>query len=287
MKAIYMTPEISSAMIKQALAQIANKSFIENNKITLDFDSVSEKKKNAIKLNYTLEAWTKQKSLVDAFSSEIGWNGLVRKVGAQQYECYDIVVFPQSVTGGTVRTDQDKYQEWQDELSDEQFNNMRLNAHSHVNMTPTPSGQDLKDQQRLVDTLGADDFYFIFIWNKSEQYTVKFVDMATNAIYEGDEIEITIGGGTWRKDFVKEAKKMIYTPAPTAPIVVNGSGGTLIQKTATGTAAPKTLYNHSRRSYQYQGEDEEDELEDEWENEDGGYYDRYGTYITPQYNQGW
>lgn len=282
MKAIRMTPEISSSMVEKILAQVAKKNFVEDSKITLDFDLISPKKKGAIKFNYTLEAWTKQKALVDAFSSEIGWNGLVRKTGPQSYECYDIVVFPQSVSGATVRTDQQKFQAWQDALSDEQFNNMRMNAHSHVNMPPSPSGQDLSDQQRLVDTLGADDFYFIFIWNKSEQYTVKFVDMAENAIYEQDEIEITIGGGTWRKEFVEAAKKMLYTPAPVAPVVVANSGGAMVQhgnvKTATGASAPKTNYTHSNyRGCQYQGEDEDDEF--------GGYYDRYGTYINPQYNQ--
>jgi len=265
MKAIRMTPENTQDMMNRILAQIQKKNFVEDNKITIRLDSLETKKHGAIKLDYTLEAWTKQKTLIDAFNSEIGWNGLVRKTGPQSYECYDIVVFPQTVTGGTVRTDQSKYEAWQDSLSDEQFNDMRMNAHSHVNMPTTPSGQDLSDQQRLVDTLGSDDFYFIFIWNKSEQYTVKFVDMAANAIYEQDEIEITIGGSTWRKDFVDAAKKMLIDTTPlvaTNPVPI---------VTATGEAVPKTKHDRKNIYCNNQFIDEDDEWDD--------YYDRFGNHV--------
>ena len=60
-------------------------------------------------IRFTTEAWIKQCSLVQHFNTEIAWHGLVRPI-KDGYEIYDILVYPQEVTGGTVETDQQKYQ---------------------------------------------------------------------------------------------------------------------------------------------------------------------------------
>lgn len=70
------------------------------------------KAKDKININFTADAWAKQSRLIDDFTSEVAWHGLMRQLSPTEYEIYDILVYPQQVTGVTVETDQDKYNDW-------------------------------------------------------------------------------------------------------------------------------------------------------------------------------
>lgn len=140
-----------------------------------------------MKIRFTSDAWNKQWALINNFDTEIAWHGLMRPIEGG-YEVYDILVYPQEVTGGTVETDQVKYQTWLMKQPDEVFNNIRYQGHSHVNMMPYASSTDEANQDRLVAQLPPDDFYLFMIWNKRGYYTATLYDHGT--VYIEGQIEL-------------------------------------------------------------------------------------------------
>lgn len=156
-----------------------------------------------ITINFTREAWRKQCSLVQHFNTEVAWHGLVREI-ENGYEIYDIIVYPQVVTGGTVETDQQKYQMWLMQQPDEIFQSIRYQGHSHVNMTPHPSSVDLENQRRMQ--VPDDDFYIFLIWNKSSYYTARVYDHGK--VFNESQVEVTFDD-IIDNDFIKQVESMI------------------------------------------------------------------------------
>ena len=116
-------------------------------------------------VRFSLEAYHKMQALVNYCDKEICWHGLVEKVDDLSYYVYDILVYPQLATAATVEADEEEYVKWLDELEDEEFNAIRMQGHSHVNMTASPSGvdEDYYDVLRRHIT----DYYIYLIMNKS------------------------------------------------------------------------------------------------------------------------
>jgi len=154
-------------------------------------------------IRFTTEAWIKQCSLVQHFNTEIAWHGLVRPI-KDGYEIYDILVYPQEVTGGTVETDQQKYQMWLMQQPDEIFQNIRYQGHSHVNMTPHPSSVDLTNQRRMQ--IPDNDFYIFLIWNKDSYYTARVYDHGK--VFDENQVDVTTEN-TIDNDFIKQVESMI------------------------------------------------------------------------------
>ena len=153
---------------------------------------------------FTKEAWRKQCALIHNFDTEIAWHGLVRQAG-NGYCVYDIVVYPQEVTGGTVNTDQVAYQDWLMSQSDEVFNHIRYQGHSHVNMQPYPSSVDLDNQNRMQ--VPDDDFYLFAIWNKHGFYTMTLYDHGR--VYDHTNIDLRVEDEY--AEFVQQARSMLTT----------------------------------------------------------------------------
>ena len=154
-------------------------------------------------IRFTTEAWRKQCSLVQYFNTEIAWHGLVRPI-KEGYEIYDILVYPQEVTGGTVETDQQKYQMWLMQQPDEIFQHIRYQGHSHVNMTPHPSGVDLDNQRRMQ--IPDNDFYIFLIWNKASYYTARVYDHGK--LLDENQVEV-MTESVIDNDFINQVKPMI------------------------------------------------------------------------------
>lgn len=153
---------------------------------------------------FTKEAWRKQWALINNFQTEIAWHGLVRKA-EDGYYVYDILVYPQEVTGGTVNTDQVAYQNWLMSQPDEIFNHVRYQGHSHVDMQPRPSVIDLDNQKRMQ--VPDDDFYLFMIWNKSGYYTLTLYDHGR--IYNEYQVKLV-----WEDEcaeFIRQARNMLQT----------------------------------------------------------------------------
>ena len=187
---------------------------------TKSFNSDSRK----ATLHFTEIAWMKMKALIREFSTEVAWHGIAYRDEDETKDDYyitDILVYPQKVTGGNVETDQEKYQTWLYSLEDEQFNNVRMQGHSHVNMDTSPSAVDLAHQAKIIGQLEDDMFYIFMIWNKSDSKNIKIYDLRKNVLFEKNattnDVDVVISEEIGIDKFIKEAKEICKPPVTTYP----------------------------------------------------------------------
>lgn len=220
---------------------------------------------------FTSTAWTKIKALVEEFSTEVQWHGLVHRISPTEFEVYDILVPPHEVSAATVTSDQKKYEEWLNALPDEVFNDMLFHGHSHVNMGVTPSGTDDSVRRKFVTGIpvpkneGEDGFYIFMIFNKRGEWSGEVYDLKQNTLYGTSDIEIDVydGDDGWLSEFVAEAKKVAVEPkkAPVTAPKTNGwvwdsKLGVYVQdksKKAKEPETPDTDYSNFYGYYGYGG----------------------------------
>lgn len=170
---------------------------------------------------FTEIAWRKMEALIKEFDKEVAWHGVATRIeneGKNEYLISDIFVYPQEVTGATVNTDQEKYQDWLSNLDDEVFNNLRMQGHSHVNMAVSPSPTDISHQEAILGRVEDDMFYIFMIWNKRGEKNIKIYDLAKNTLFEPSDISVSVLGDINMSDFIKEAKGMVKAKENKTPI---------------------------------------------------------------------
>lgn len=208
-------------------------------------------------LYYTEEAWMKSKLLIAMNDKEIAWHSLAKRGEDQEkheYIIYDVLVYPQEVTGTTVTTDQVRYQTWLYEQPDEVFNNIRAQCHSHVNMGVSPSGVDTSLYERILNQLSDDDFYIFTIGNKKGDLTVIIYDMGKNILFETKDVTTDIiedGSGIF--DFFKTVSEAVVTkPAPKYTYAGAYSYGNYVASKANASSqqSPKVVGNTATPSTQ-------------------------------------
>lgn len=139
------------------------------------------------KIVFTEIAYQKMTALISQCSKEIGWHGVCSRDGLTFY-INDLLMFPQTVTGATVTTDDYAYQAWLEELTDEEINNCRYYGHSHVNMATSPSGTDDNYQNDLMQNIR--DYYIFGIHNKKGEMWWNIYDIENNILYEKADIDV-------------------------------------------------------------------------------------------------
>lgn len=157
-------------------------------------------------------AYLKMLLYVQETNIEIAWHGTVeRNQEHNWYHIKDVFLYPQTIAACTVNTDQEEYQEWLQNIEDDEvFNNIRFQGHSHVNMGTSPSGTDLNMYHNFLQVLPKDDYYIFMIMNKSKTITCFIYDLAKNLIYETQDIDIKIltnGSQDLIKDLKAEKEK--------------------------------------------------------------------------------
>ena len=176
-------------------------------------------------LFFTEIAWYKMQTLIRECDKEVGWHGVAKRVDEPEKDAYiieDILVYPQEVTGTTVNPDQNQYQMWLMSHSDEIFNNIRMQGHSHVNMSVSPSGVDTTFYEQILRQLDDTMFYIFMIWNKRNERHIKIYDMAKNVLFETSDVTVSvIPDENGIEKFLSEAKKMITERKP--PVYQPGS----------------------------------------------------------------
>lgn len=210
--------ELINKLLKQFMASLDNYTFGNSTKISFEAN-IGGKLKKKIKLVYSPSAWLKMNALVENFTSEVSWFGLVDKTDDPLvYYIYDVLVCKQQVNGAKVDTEDDDMFEFLSGLSDEQADHLHFQAHSHVNMSTSASGTDLQNQADILANMpGNDGFYIFQIWNKRGDINTYFYDLTNNVFYDKDDVEILIEDETFGTidDFVDDAKKLVsgITPA--------------------------------------------------------------------------
>ena len=211
------------------------------------------KKEEKAKLIYTPVAFIKMVLLINAFSDEVAWHGIVHRSTDSEntFIISDILVYPQEVTGATVNTDQTKYQNWLMGLDDDRFNNLRMQGHSHVNMGVSPSSVDETHQEAILAQLDDTMFYIFMIWNKSFKHNIKIYDMKNNSLYLDDDIEVTVAEAGFDFDgFMSEAQGLVCKKntafASTKPDKKNehtGTGGIYDNRIYAGLDEAECFHN--------------------------------------------
>ncbi len=238
--------------------------------------SLSTDNDNKATLRITDEAWQKIKALVAACDKEIAWHGTVTKDGTT-YTIEDIIVFPQSVTGSTVTSDETEYSMWLMQQPNEIFNKLRFHGHSHVNMGVSPSGVDLTYQQDIIKNL--QDFYIFAIFNKKGSNWCAIYDVEDNIVYEDDDIILDtpeFQTDAWAKEQIEQFVAEPYKK-PTA---------TAKKKEAETEAETSSSLSYSEefvnQYYDKTGKhisQEEKELNDQYRQRTLGDYYGYGGYF--------
>lgn len=184
-KPIKMTQEYIEEA-KQNFAEALKNAKMSDGKFTFTKSFISNDRKAT--LIFSEKAWMKMNLLVTFNDKEVGWHGTAFRQENDTYRIEDILVYPQMVDGTNVNTDQEKYELWLMTQPDEIFNNLRMQGHSHVNMSTTPSSVDIAHQEKILEQMTDDKFYIFLIWNKRGEKTIKIFDMAKNILFETSDI---------------------------------------------------------------------------------------------------
>lgn len=216
-------------------------------------------------VEFTEKAYIKMLLITLSRDTEIGWSGVAERLDDTHFIIKDIVIPPQRVTGTTYRTDDNEYGEWLLSLTEEEYNNLRFNGHSHVNMSTSPSGMDMELQQDTVNQLGNDDYYIFIIFNKKNEMNLWVYDLKNNLAATGDELEVIIPDEVIEYiQFIKEANSKCVT----------NTGYTQSKITTTLT---KEVDKPKKASSVIYGDD----YDDEWDEED--YYRQMERYYGAGY----
>jgi len=168
------------------------------------------------------QAYRKTVALVSEFSDEVAWHGSVTRSSDNEFTIEDIFVYPQEVTSGTVNTDQVEYANWLHSQDDELFNKLRMQGHSHVNMSVSPSGVDEQHRKQILAQLESDMFYIFMIWNKSLDFHTTIYDVSQNVLYEDKDIDVKLIHDEGMDEFLadvrtKVRKQVVRKPQKSKP----------------------------------------------------------------------
>jgi len=160
-------------------------------KYDIKIDNILEQQIEKPTVFFTKLAKDKMVYLVDKCDKEVAWHGLVTYDKAENtYVIEDIIVYPQTATATTVTTDDAEIANWFNSLNDDTFFKIRLQGHSHVNMSSSPSSTDTTYYNDLLQNLGDDDYYIFMILNKKNSLFINIYDYAQNVIFETKDITI-------------------------------------------------------------------------------------------------
>lgn len=209
-KPIRLTDELKNNIISEFTKSVENEKMF-NGEIYFKKNFEWEDDERATIVFETL-AFTKMYALIQDCSDEVAWHGVAKRnpENNSEFLISDIMVYPQEVTSATVNTDQIKYQTWLYNFDDDTFNNIRMQSHSHVNMSTSPSTTDLAHQEKILSQCDNNMFYIFMIWNKNMEHTTKIFDLENNTLYEDKDIDIIVGDSSFDiKGFLEESRKLV------------------------------------------------------------------------------
>lgn len=158
---------------------------------------------------FSSDAILKMKLYTKEVNDEVGWLGIVNKIG-NNYYVSDVFLFEQDVHGTTTEITPEGLTTFAEEILQEEdgvekWNNMKLWGHSHVNMGVFASSQDDKQIKELKTNT---DFFIRVIMNKKDEIKIDIID--DDVIVENaDFAEINNQDVTNLLKLIEEAKAQI------------------------------------------------------------------------------
>ena len=219
MRPIVMTEEMVNRYAEELKRTLSNARIYK--KITFSVDPAKTMQpETKPTINFNAIAYLKMLTLVDSCDTECAWHGIVEANEEHtRFDISDILVYPQTITGTTVQTDEVKYTEWKNALDDDTYNHLRMQGHSHVTMAATPSGVDTTMYENMLSVMNQSSYYIFIITNKRRNVWCEIHDLANNVIYETGDINITVCGenlDAWYKEQRAQFTTRTYSYGGTA-----------------------------------------------------------------------
>ena len=216
-------------------------------------------------------AYGKMLTIIMSQTEEVGWHGVIERTDKDSYLLTDILVYPQQVSAANIDTDEEEYAQWLIGIDDDVFPKMHFHGHSHVNMDVGPSSTDMGHRQKITSQLRpkTDDFYVFMIWNKRLEWSGAVYDMATNTLFDTEDIDVVVPlgnqtAGELIDDLKEKVTRMGWNGGSkngvTPMYPTYGTGYTAYQKTtppatnpATGTPLGSTTKTESEKKKEVSG----------------------------------
>lgn len=252
-----MVEETKEALLEKVdkfLAELKTKNLVEG---TIKFEQPYSYPTDAFErpeVEFSLEAWSKMAALIATTKTELAWYGVVDRVDESHFYVWDILIYPQVVTGATVDLDEGERSKWFADLPREIKSKLRLQGHSHVDFSPTPSGQDMSSRKDFLKYLEGDEYMIYIIMNKSNTFTIAIYDLLSNAVYKDNEIDVVVKVGndnllTWIENEKKEKiKTNTYTYGKTAGSAKSSKNNTINLPSSAAAGDAKTKVKESTTS---------------------------------------
>lgn len=287
MKYLKLTEQAIQDTLKSVEAQLRESKLTSTTTFKLNTDMSDEVKKQFEKaeVHITQDALDKMTGLIQECSDEIAWHGTVSRDAEKPNVFWidDILVFPQTVTGATVDTDETEYTMWLygEEVNEETFNRLRFHGHSHVNMGVTPSATDENHRSNFIQNVN--DFYIFGIFNKKDDFNFTIFDVENNVVYEKDDITYYVPCqpiADWAKEQIKnKVTKKVTTYGYGYNSSLYGTKNNVVTKTSTSSSKKSSTdkttdrfgrkWNPKTKTWDYDWEEDDDDFYDK-------YYGRYG-----------
>lgn len=121
---------------------------------------------------------------------EISWFSRVISPSDNKYVIMDAMLIDQTVSPASAEFSEEELSTFMMNTISEKgidfFNEIKCWGHSHVNMSTSPSGQDL----RQIRSFSEQDYYIMLIINKRGEAHVEFYDFKHNTIYKNIRIQL-------------------------------------------------------------------------------------------------
>lgn len=263
---IKYSQEDEQKLFRQFLEAVKDSKLYES---SFNFQKAKDTVERKARVVFSEKAWVKMQDLVRVSPLEVGWHGIVTRGYGEDENAYyvsDILLFKQTVSGGHFTTDQAEYEKWLCMLPDDDFSNLRLHGHSHVNMAVMPSARDAEQWHSILDGLSENNFQIFMIWNKRGEHTCMIYDKQQNVVFDTADCEIIVADGEYgiaafeneAKELVKEEKVTISEPTKTPEIpAYTGSYGKSSYEWWHGFNPNAKKPSHDYNQY--------DEYDDEWD----------------------
>lgn len=191
MKPIKMSPTQRAAVLADFEKFLDTTRSLDDN-VTYKVSTEKILKATTPTIYITPEAYLKMYGLVDTVAVEVAWHGSVTCPNPGIFIIDDIHVYPQYVSGTSVDTEQAEYETWLQGLDDDTFNSLRMQGHSHVNMSASPSGPDWVLYEKMLQGMTRIPYYIFLIVNKRREMFIMLYDFEQNMIFETKELDMGI-----------------------------------------------------------------------------------------------